>query len=410
MEQTLLQKIVLLNQTTLGSMVEKDNKAIIKNFTETGIKILEADFGFAWWKFHDNEEYQLAYKSPATPYEPTIPREKAGNYIARTTKKPFFDSQVKKENYEFNISRYLKSYIIVPIYYGEFTYGSLVFCYKKEHFFTEDEKDIALVLGTTTAQAINIHRLVEAEQRELKKFELMKVNQRLLKEERLKVESIADATHELRTPLAIIKGNIDLALLNAGEKEKNSKGVFKAINHEIRHLSNIISDLALITSKGKELRNMVSYTEVDIKSLIKDSIERCKVLAHDKKISITSKNIPSISILGDKIYLEKMLTNLIKNSITYGNKNGHTLISTEESKRFITVIVSDDGMGISKEDLPHVFERFYRADKSHNSEGKNTGLGLAIVKWVAEIHNGFVSVKNNKKKGSTFSVTLPKNK
>ncbi|MFZ3085990.1 MAG: HAMP domain-containing sensor histidine kinase, partial [Candidatus Hydromicrobium sp.] len=140
-------------------------------------------------------------------------------------------------------------------------------------------------------------------------------------------------------------------------------------------------------------------------------VGRCKAIAFKKNISITARKIPSLIILGDKVYLEKMLANLIKNSIVYGNKNGHTEILAEESKGFIIISVTDDGIGISKEDLPHVFERFYRADKSHSSDGNSMsmsmGLGLSIVKWVAEAHGGKVSAKNIKNKGSVFSVSLP---
>jgi signal transduction histidine kinase len=112
-------------------------------------------------------------------------------------------------------------------------------------------------------------------------------------------------------------------------------------------------------------------------------------------------------IIGDKDSLEKMLVNLINNSIIYGNNNGHTEIELRKSKSYINIDVIDDGIGISKEDTPHVFERFYRADKSHNSAGNRSGLGLAIVKWTAEVHGGEVVVKSNKNQGSTFTVTLP---
>jgi PAS domain S-box-containing protein len=527
MDQSLLKKIVLLNQTTLDSIVEKNSKAIIKNFTEAGIKVLEADFGFAWWKFHENEEYTLAYKSTTTPYEPTIPRENAGNYVARTTKKPFFDSNIKKVNYLFDINKYLKSYIIIPIYYTEVIYGSLVLCYKKKHSFTKNEVDLATVLGTTTAQAITIHRLVASEHNarllsekqeayfraliensyeiiilinkdgkilyvsqsvekllgidvvdilgknlstfdksnkrtaqyiqkiiknptqrhvtefsykntngtmvflesistnmidnpnvngivinirdvsETKKLELAKETERLLEEERLKIESIADATHELRTPLAIIQGNIELAMRDQLKNKKIQKNTFTAINAEIQHLSAILSDLSLITSNGGKLKNKIIYGKVNIKSLIGKVVARCKTLADKKHISLRVQSIPNVILLGDEVYLEKMFANLIRNSIIYGNISGLTSVSAKKTKTHITIDITDNGIGISKEDLPHVFERFYRADKSHSSGGNSTGLGLAIVKWVAEVHGGTVSVKNIQNKKTVFSVSLP---
>ena len=103
--------------------------------------------------------------------------------------------------------------------------------------------------------------------------------------------------------------------------------------------------------------------------------------------------------------MEKMLINLVDNSILYGNKNGHTEISVIKSGGLVRISVADNGKGISKEDLPHVFERFYRGDKSHHGNG--VGLGLAIVKWIAELHDGTVRAVNQKTKGSIFTVSLP---
>lgn len=256
--------------------------------------------------------------------------------------------------------------------------------------------------GGTVVIQCNIRDITER-----KKLESMKETKRLLEEEKFKIQSIADTTHELRTPLAIIKGNVDLAMLRGKKNPKTPNSTLRAINFEIKNLSNILSDLSLITSKAWELKNRIYYARVNLKSLIMEVAKRCRALAYKKNISITAKDIPSLTILGDKTYLEKMMVNLVKNSIIYGNKNGHTKILAKKSKGFVTISVSDDGIGISKEDIPHVFERFYRADRYHRSGGNSIGLGLAIVKWVSEIHGGEVSVTSNKNKGSIFSVSLP---
>lgn len=242
---------------------------------------------------------------------------------------------------------------------------------------------------------------------ERRRLELIKETKRLLDEERLKVESIADATHELRTPIAIIKGNVDLALQNQAKSRRSPKKALRAINYEVKHLSSILTDLSLVTSKAWELKNRILFEEVDLRTLIGVVIERCKPLAHKKNISITASRIPPVTFVGDKMYLEKMFINLVKNSIIYGNKNGYIKISARQSDGVIATRVADNGIGISKEDLPHVFERFYRADKFHSSGGNSIGLGLAIVKWIAEIHAGTVKAESVKGKGSVFSVSLP---
>jgi len=242
---------------------------------------------------------------------------------------------------------------------------------------------------------------------EHKRVDLIKETKRLLEEERIKVKSIADAIHEFRTPLAIIKGNADMVLKGRGKNKKSPTSAFKAIDYEIKHLSNILTDLSLITSQAWELKSRIAYEKINLKSLIAIVVKRGKALSYKKNISLTVGKIPNIIILGDKIYLEKMLLNLVKNSILYSHQNSHVKIDAKKSGRSIVINVTDNGIGISEEDLPHVFERFYRVDKFHRSGGNSIGLGLAIVKWIAEIHGGEVSAKSVKDGGSVFSVTLP---
>lgn len=257
--------------------------------------------------------------------------------------------------------------------------------------------------GGTLVIQCNIRDITER-----KRIDLIKETKRLFEEEKLKVEAIADATHELRTPLAIIKGNVDLAIHGSkGKNPKSPKGALRAINYEIKHLASILADLSLITSKAWELKNRIVYEKVQLKPLVAVVLSRCKALAYKKNVSLSSKLIPNITIIGDKVYLEKMLVNLVKNSILYGKKNGHTIIDVKKSKNIIVINVTDNGIGMDEEDLPRVFERFYRVDKFHRSGGNSIGLGLAIVKWIAEIHGGEVSVKSIKGKGSVFSVSLP---
>ncbi|MEI7709574.1 MAG: PAS domain-containing sensor histidine kinase [bacterium] len=242
---------------------------------------------------------------------------------------------------------------------------------------------------------------------ERKRVDLVKETKRLLEEEKMKVRSIADATHELRTPLAVIKGNVDLALNSKGKNKKSASSALRAIDYEIKHLSNILTDLSLITSKAWELKSRIAYEKINLKSFIKIVVARSKTLSYKRDISVVARHIPNVIILGDKIYLEKMLMNLVRNSIIYGHKGGHTKITVDQSKKYITINVADDGIGISKEHLPHIFERFYRVDKFHRSGGNSIGLGLAIVKWIVEIHGGSVSATSVEGDGSVFSVTLP---
>ena len=317
------------------------------------------------------------------------------------SKSEFLDKKVWEVGAFKNINASINAFELLQKE-GVLRYDDLPLETKDGRFVEVEFVSNSYMAGGTLVIQCNIRDITER-----KRMEQAKETKRLLDEEKAKVDSIADATHELRTPIAIIKGNVDLAMSHNGKNLKSPQAVLKAIDYEVRHLSSILSDLTMITSRGGELKNRIIFEKVNIKTLVAGVVDRSKTLAYNKNISITAGLIPEVIVWGDKVYLEKMLTNLVKNSIIYGNKNGHTKITAEESKGFIVLSVIDNGIGISKEDLPHVFERFYRADKAHSSDGNSIGLGLAIVKWVAEAHGGQVSVKNSKNKGSIFSVSLP---
>jgi signal transduction histidine kinase len=396
---TIPQKLTVLNDTILHSMTEKDANAIVKNFTESGIKILEADFGFAWWKFADSDEYKLAYKSQSTPYEPFMPRKGANHSTAIKNKKPIFDSNVVRKNYgTSDISPYMKSFVIIPIFHKNHIYGSITLCYKKRHIFSEEELILSQAIGNTTAQAITIHRLVKTDI--------------LLAQERLKTEFIGNATHEIGTPLAIMRGNVELALMKKNDLQFAHKAL-KAVEVEIKILSEILKDMVLLTSSpDKNISYMIKHVPINMTHFMSALAHRLQTVAQEKGIKIKLKNekIGDVFISGDEKYLEKLFGNLIKNAISYGKNNGHVVVDISKNSKSVKVKIIDDGIGISKEDMPKIFDRFFRADKAH-THAKNeshSGLGLAIVQWATELHEGTVDVKSTYGKGSTFTVTLPR--
>ncbi len=111
--------------------------------------------------------------------------------------------------------------------------------------------------------------------------------------------------------------------------------------------------------------------------------------------------------MGDKEYLDKLLINLIRNAITYGKENGKIEITVKKEQDKIMIKISDNGVGIAKDELPYIFERFYRTKKAREMSNIGTGLGLAISKWVVESHRGNIAVESTEGKGTTFTITLP---
>jgi PAS domain S-box-containing protein len=232
--------------------------------------------------------------------------------------------------------------------------------------------------------------------------------ERLMEQEKLKIDFIADATHELRTPLAIIKGHVDLALKTKSKLSDDLKDSLISISDEINYLGNLISDLTLlISNKGGEFKRSIGNKKVELASLIERTAKRHEDFARRRKIEIKIKDIPKTKILGDESYLERLFSNIITNAISYGKEDGYILISASKGKRDIRIDIKDNGIGIPLKDLPHIFERFYRVDSSRSKDSGGSGLGLAIVKWIAEAHGGRVSATSEQEKGSTFSVTFP---
>ncbi len=247
------------------------------------------------------------------------------------------------------------------------------------------------------AVAVNVDLTDKKKAEEARKLAL------ILKQEKEKIGFISDATHELRTPLAIIRGNVDLAL----RKKIAPEEALQAINVEVLLLADIFSDLSLLTTKeGNFRKNLHSYM-VEIGNVVKGVARRHAGMASKKNISIKVAPIPGSKIVGDKYYLERLFTNIIANAISYGKEGGHIRISGRAEKSRVVILIADDGIGISEKDLPNIFERFYRGEKSHSKDFGGSGLGLSIVKWIAEAHGGSVEAQSVLGKGSVFSASFP---
>ncbi len=231
--------------------------------------------------------------------------------------------------------------------------------------------------------------------------------ERIILQEKQKVEFISDATHELRTPLAIIRGNVDLALRERSPSPEKTKASLDAINTEVIYLTNLLSDLSLLTTKNADFHRKVDLGKADVNRLIRHIAKRHYGLAKKAGISIDVDMRDRIWVEGDESYLKRLFSNIVSNAVYYGKKDGSVWITGKNEGGKAVIEIRDNGIGISKKDLPHIFERFYRAEGSRSKDFGGSGLGLALVKWIAEAHGGSVSAESVKGKGSTFRVMLP---
>lgn len=217
---------------------------------------------------------------------------------------------------------------------------------------------------------------------------------------------VADASHELRTPVAAIRSKTDVALLNARTRE-DYVIVLQAINTEAERLGHLISDL-LALARGDEGRTQFDREVVRLDQIVEVVAANAEQLAAERNILLTVQTGEPVYTLGDEARLIQVVMNLLDNAILYANAGGRVHVTAQATPTEAQLVISDTGIGIAPQHLPHLFERFYRADPARQrTRSSSTGLGLAIVDWVVRAHGGIVSVESQVGRGSTFTVTLP---
>ncbi|MBC7217332.1 MAG: PAS domain-containing protein [Candidatus Caldatribacterium sp.] len=228
----------------------------------------------------------------------------------------------------------------------------------------------------------------------------------LRRAEELRRQFIADVSHELRTPLTAIQGFLEAALDGVIPWEEFRTKYLPLIHEETMRLSRLIRDLLDLSlmESGKVKLNM---EPLDIAALAEEVILKLTPLFQEKRITIENRLSSPLLVLGDRDRLAQVLTNLLHNAILFSREGSTITIEGEEGKETTTVFILDEGPGIPEEDIPFIFERFYRVDKSRSRKGGGMGLGLAIVREIVERHGGKVGVANRPQGGSRFFFTLP---
>lgn len=210
--------------------------------------------------------------------------------------------------------------------------------------------------------------------------------------------------HELKTPIAIIRGESEVALRKERDAEEY-KRVIRTSLEESQRILKTIEDLLLL-SKLDYRFEIFKFEEIDLVEFLKEVSEQSKVMASEKDVSV-GISVPEerITVKADMIHLRRMFFNIIHNAVKFTHPGGRVDITLSPEKGRVRVDIKDTGIGISEEDLPRIFDRFFHIDKTGAEQGN--GLGLSIALSISKMHNGDISVKSSPGEGSTFTVTLP---
>jgi signal transduction histidine kinase len=213
---------------------------------------------------------------------------------------------------------------------------------------------------------------------------------------------VADAAHELRAPLTAIQGNVELLARMPDMPADERAEALAYLDGEARRLSRIVAEL--LTLARADAGQTLERRPVELDRVLLDALAEMRPLAEDRRLELTS--FEPVMVNGDADRLKQLLLNLLDNSLKYTPPDGRISVELARSPSEAVLTIRDTGVGISREDLPQIFERFYRADPARSRDPAGTGLGLAIVRWIVDQHEGEISVDSRVGQGTTVTVRL----
>jgi len=214
---------------------------------------------------------------------------------------------------------------------------------------------------------------------------------------------VADAAHELRTPLAVMQAGSEVILMKDRENNEYKKYIEESLS-EVKRLTSLSNDLLFLAHNNQ--KKEISLSQISLSEICKKQIESVHAYANTKNITIIESIDNNININGNDD-ITRLVINLLKNAIDYNKIDGTITISLKKKNNDVILSIIDTGIGIEKENLSNIFERFYKVDNSRTENSSSTGLGLSIVKEIIEEHGGSIKVESVLDKGTTFTVIFP---
>jgi two-component system OmpR family sensor kinase len=219
----------------------------------------------------------------------------------------------------------------------------------------------------------------------------------------------ADASHELKTPLMVLRAGVERALIHPGTPPEIIQSLDETLA-QINQMTEMVENL-LTLARADEGRAPLALEESDLREVVADVAETAGMLGENAGV-VATHSMPDkpVRLAVDRHRIREMLLNMVTNAIKYTPRGGTVALGLDDGDGAVTFTVRDSGIGIAPGDLPHIFDRFWRADpaRSRTGERPGTGLGLAITKWIAEAHGGTITVQSRPGRGSVFTVRLPK--
>lgn len=219
-------------------------------------------------------------------------------------------------------------------------------------------------------------------------------------------EFVANVSHELKTPMTSVKVLADSLNQQPDAPVELYREFMQDITEEIERENKIINDLLSLVKLDKTEAQM-DVAAVDINSLLETTMKRLRPIARKRDIEVVFESMRPVTAEVDEVKMSQIFTNLVENAIKYNKEHGWVKVLLDADHQFFTVEISDSGIGIGEEDYEHIFERFYRVDKSHSREIGGTGLGLAITRNAVLLHRGSIKVNSVEGEGTCFTVKIP---